>query len=252
MIGRIAWLGGLLALALLTTFLQLDRQSETTPALAAMVPEPLRGYAQVPIADAAVKGGDRALGLAEARRLVRRRPVPAEHLTLLALAQTRAGDVEQAGLTVQIAAQRGWREPLAQEAVLRLALEAGDKPEAARRYTALFLRAATPDALLREVGPAVLEETGGPGQQTLVDIISATDRWNEMFLRRGVKVMSPPTFADITAATIERGVRYDCGVLTQTLKALGQADPNAASRVRTAAGGQCPDLGGESGFRAAG
>lgn len=243
MIGRIASLGGLLALALLTTFLQLDRQSEITPALAAMVPEPLRGYAQVQIAGAAAESEDSALGLAEARRLVRRRPVPAEHLTLLALAQTRAGEVEQAGLTVQIAGQRGWREPLAQEAVLRLALEAGDKPEAARRYTALFLRGATPDALLREVGPAVLDETGGPGQQTLVDIISGTDRWNEMFLRRGVKVMSPMAFADVTVATIKRGVRFDCGVLTQTLKALGQADVQSASRVRTAASDQCPGLG---------
>lgn len=244
MIGRIVWLASLLALALVTTFVQLDRQSEATPALAEIVPEPLRGYAQARIAGIAAEGDDAALALAETRRLVRRRPVPAENLTLLALAQTKAGDIEQAGLTVQIAAQRGWREPLAQEAVMRLALAAGDKPEAARRYTALFLRASTPNELLREVGPAVLEETGGPGQITLVDIISGTDRWNEMYLRRGVKVMSPSAFADVTEAAIGRGVRFDCGVLTQVLKALGQADAAAAERVRAAARGQCPGLAG--------
>jgi hypothetical protein len=59
---------------------------------------------------------------------------------LLAVAQAKAGNAEAAGLAIQIAGQRGWREPVAQEAVLRLALGAGNKPEAARRYAALFLR----------------------------------------------------------------------------------------------------------------
>ena len=242
MIGRIAWLAGLFALALLTTFVQIDRQSEATPALAALVPEPMRGYAQARIAGEAAEGDNPALALQEARRLVHRRPVPAEHLTLLALAQTKAGEVDQAGLTVQIAAQRGWREPLAQEAVLRLALAAGDKPEAARRYTALFLRASTPDALLRELGGEVLAETGGDGQRTLVDIISGTDRWNDLFLRRAVQVMPPAAFADVTVATIRRGTRFDCAALAQVLKGLGKADAGAAGRIAEAAAAQCPGL----------
>jgi hypothetical protein len=242
MIGRIIWFAALLGLALLTTFIELDRQSEATPMLAGLVPEPLRGYAQARVAGEAAEGDDAALALAEARRLVRRRPVPAEHLTLLALAQTKAGEVEQAGLTVQIAAQRGWREPLAQEAVLRLALEAGDKPEAARRYAALFLRPATPDELLRDLAPAVLDEPGGDGQRTLVDILSGTDRWHSVFLRRGAQVIPPSAFADIATATMKRGVRFDCGALAQAIKGTGQRDQAAAARLRSAAGDSCPAL----------
>lgn len=43
-------------------------------------------------------------------------------------------------MTIQISSQRGWREPVAQVAVLRLALDADDKAEAAHRYAALFLQ----------------------------------------------------------------------------------------------------------------
>jgi hypothetical protein len=242
MIGRIIWFAALLGLALLTTFIELDRQSEATPMLAGLVPEPLRGYAQARVAGEAAEGDDAALALAEARRLVRRRPVPAEHLTLLALAQTKAGEVEQAGLTVQIAAQRGWREPLAQEAVLRLALEAGDKPEAARRYAALLLRPATPDNLLRELAPAVLGEPGGAGQRTLVDILSGTDRWHSAFLNRGAQVIPPSAFADIVTAAMQRGVRFDCDALARAIKLTRQSHLAAAERLRSAARSSCPAL----------
>ncbi|WP_349513855.1 hypothetical protein [Erythrobacter sp. NFXS35] len=208
------------------------------------MPQPVRSYAQTQIAALAAGSDSGALAVEEARRLVRRRPVPAEHLTLLAIAQIKAGQAEQAGTTIQIAGQRGWRDPVAQEAVLRLALAAGDKPEAARRYAALFLRAATPNELLQEVGPAVLAETGGAGQRTLVDIISGTDRWNEAFLHRGAQVMTPATFTDIAAATIARGTRFDCAVMAQTIKVLGQRDAASAERLRAAAGGQCENVAG--------
>jgi hypothetical protein len=117
---------------------------------------------------------------------VRRRPLPAESLTLLAVAQAKAGHLEAAGRAIQIARQRCWRVPIAQEAVLRLALGARDKLEAARRYAALFLRDQTPDNLLQELAPAMLGEPGGLGQRTLITIIVGGERWHSTFLRRGV------------------------------------------------------------------
>lgn len=243
MIAKILWPTMLIALALVTGLLQLDRQADLSPALAPLVPQSLRNYAQPRIAALAAEGGDGALALTEAKRLVLRRPVPAEHLTLLAIAQTKAGERERAGLTIQIAGQRGWRDPVAQEAVLRLALAANDLPEAARRYGALFLRRATPDTLLSDLAPAVLAETDGPGQRALVDIISGTDRWNSIFLRRGVKVMPPATFADIAVASIKRGTRFDCALLLQTIRGMGQKDPAAAARVAAAARRDCPEIG---------
>jgi hypothetical protein len=240
MMARILWLVLLAALAGVTTMLQLDRQTDATPSLAPLVPQPLRSYAQTKIAATAAQSEDSAAALDEARRLVQRRPIPAEHLTLLAIAQAKAGMSESAGLTIQVAAKRGWRDPVAQEAVLRLALAAGDQPEAARRYTALFLRSATPNTLLQEVGPEVLAKTGGPGQRTMVDIISGTDRWHDAFLRRGAQVMPPAAFADITLASMARGVRFNCGVLEQSVKGLRPKDAAAAQRIAVASDSQCP------------
>lgn len=242
MIGRIIWFAALLVIAAVTTALQIDKQSEVVPALAPLVPPPLRNFAQTQIAAAAADGGDPAVALEEARKLVRRRPVPAEYLTLLAVAQTKAGQGEAAGLTIQIAGQRGWREPLAQESVLRLAVAAGDKPEAARRYAALFLNASTSDELLRELGPPVLAETDGPGQRTLVDIITGTERWNTVFLRRGSQVIAPEAMSDIVVATIARGTVFDCDALARTAKALGLRDQLAAKRVSDAGKSRCPAL----------
>ncbi len=242
MIVRIVWFAGLLALAVVTTLLQLDRQSALDPALAPLVPQPFRGYAQVQIAAAAAAGNDPARALDEARRLVRRRPIPAEHLTLLAVAQTKAGQAEQAGLTIQIAGQRGWRDPLAQEAVLRLALAAGDTPEAARRYAALFLRRETPDALLVELAPQVLGVAGGQGQGTMVDIIEGTDRWDDTFLRRGQQVMPPAMFSQIIVAAITRGKSFNCDVLAQTITGMGRRDAAAGNGLLAAAAPRCREL----------
>jgi hypothetical protein len=184
------------------------------------------------------------MAVREAERLVQGRPLPAENLILLAKAQAKAGQVEAAAQTIQIASQRGWREPVAQEVVLRLALAAGDKPEAARRYAALFLHRPTADALLEELGQAVLSEPRGPGQQTMVAIIVWRERWYMNFLRRGARVMPPAAFSAIVADSLARGVSFDCGVLGQSADQLEQRDAAAAAELRRAAARTCPSIAG--------
>jgi hypothetical protein len=240
MIGRIIWFAALAAIAVTTALLQLDKQSEVAPVVASMVPPPFRNFAQTQIAVRAAEEGDPRIAVAEARRLVQQRPVPAEYLTLLAVAQAKAGQAEAAGLTIQIAGQRGWREPVSQEAVLRLALNAGDKAEAARRYAALFLRSGTPDALLLELGPQVLGDAGGPGRQTMVDIVAGGERWYELFLQRGAQVMPPAAFAAITADSIKRGAQFDCQVLQQSIGTIAQRDAAAGAQLTAAAAANCP------------
>jgi hypothetical protein len=234
MIGRIIWWAAMLTAALVTTALQVDKQAEVTPALAPLVPAPLRNFAQTQIAAQAAAGDDPARALAEAQALVARRPVPAEYLSLLAVAQAKAGQGEEAGVTIQIAGQRGWREPIAQEAVLRLALDAGDKAEAARRYAALFLRTETPDALLIELGPQVFDAPGGPGETTLIDIVAGGERWHSQFLRRGAAVMPPAAFSAVTRATMDRGAKFDCTLLDQAAKTLERRDAAAAQSLAAA------------------
>lgn len=231
MIGRIVWIAGLAVLGLVTAGLQLDRQSETMQALAPAVPPPLRAYAQRIVAVEAVQGTNPAAGLAAARELVRRRPMPAENLTILSVAQARVGDYQAAGRTIQLAGKRGWRELFTQEAILRLALEAGDRPEAARRYAALFRDAKTPDAKLAEFAPAVLGETRGPGQVTFATVIAGAERWHANYLQRGAQVLPPAVFGEVTALALERGASFPCDQLTASLAALKGRDAAAGQRL---------------------
>lgn len=242
MIGRILWFAALTGIALVTTALQIDKQSERNGALAVIVPEPLRNFAQTQVTQNALSGKNAKAALAEAERLVRRRPVPAEYLTLLAAAQAKAGKAEQAALTVQIAGQRGWRDPAAQEAVLRLALSAGDKAEAGRRYTALFLNSQTPNAKLEELGRLVLEEPRGTAQQTMVSIIAGGARWHGAFLNRGPQVMPPAAFSAAVVDSLARGADFDCRDIAVSLTLLNGRDAEAAAGLRQALVARCPDL----------
>ncbi|MBU7580938.1 MAG: hypothetical protein KAF27_10790 [Porphyrobacter sp.] len=240
MIGRIIWIATLIGVGAVTTGLQLDRAADSSPALAPLVPEAFRSYAQAQIAATAVQAGDTPVALAAAEELVRSRPLPAENLTLLAAAQAKAGQTEKAGFSIQIAAQRGWRDPVAQETVLRLALEAGDKAEAARRYGALFRREETPDALLTELGLKVLGEPGGEGRKTLAGIIAGADRWHELFLQRGARVMPADAFAEVVAMAAERGARFDCGTLRMVAEGVSRRDGTAAAGLAPVMARRCP------------
>lgn len=228
---RTLWVVVVLIVAGVTLAAQLDRQARVVPTIATSVPEPFRAFAQARIATAAIRGDDPQVAVTEARRLIERRPVPAEHLRLLAQAQIEAGDAEAGAYTIQIAAQRGWRDPLAQEAVMRFALAAGDEPEAARRYTALFLKNGTEDALLREIGTTLFETPDGPGAETLLEIVSGSDRWHDFFLRRGPRVLPAPTFAQIVIKAGERGSEFDCDVLEGTVRPVTRGNASAGAAL---------------------
>lgn len=239
MIGRVLWFAVLLTIAGLTTVLQFDRQSERSPELAPLVPAPLRGYAQTRLAVTAIAGKNAPAALAAAQELVRRRPVPAEHLTLLAAAQAQAGMTEQAEFSIQIGAQRGWRDPVAQETVLRLSLAAGDKAEAARRYAALFRREATPDALLTAIGPQVFGAEGDVSRDTFALIIARASRWQDHFLQRGLLVMPPEAFGEIVGLAIARGAQFNCAPLRTAIEGLRQRDAAATERLAAPAARRC-------------
>ena len=239
MIARILWFTALALVAAVTVGVNLDRQARKTPTIATSVPETFRSSAQLAVAVFALDGENPDYALAEAERLVRRRPMPAEHLRLLAQAQFAAGQVDESGLTIQYAAQRGWRDPLAQEAMLRLAIDAGDAPEAARRYAALFLRRDTRDELLEELGPAVLAEPGGEGRRTLIEIVGGGDRWHNQFLRRGARVMPPDAFAEIVTGAAAAGSRFDCRVMKQVAPILQTRDTAAQAAFESVVESQC-------------
>jgi hypothetical protein len=237
MIGRIVWTAALIGIGALTAALQLDRQAFVDASLAPLVPAPLRTYAQVPLAASAIAESDGATALAEAETLVRRRPLPSEHLSLLALAQAKAGDAEGATFSISVAASRGWRDPIAQEAMLNLAFEQGDMAEAGRRYAALFRNTEVPDGKLIALGPKVLGEAGGPAQQAFAEVVAGAPLWHEQFLRRGAQVLPPEAFASITDRAAQGGARFRCDQLGYALTNLRARDAAAAARLEGIAAG---------------
>lgn len=193
---HIAWPILLLGVAVIAAAAQLDRQTRRDPQLSPLVPWPARSFAQRHVAAEALGGDDKALALAEARRLIQRRPVPAEHLRLLAEAQLSAGEPAAAYRTIQLAARRGWRDRATQEATLLIALEAGDDAEAARRLAALWVLDPRAERL-PALAARVLESE--EARETLSLIAADAPRWRGRFLASGGRVIAPDVFADLTA-----------------------------------------------------
>ena len=239
MIGRIAWFGVLAAVTAVTVSAQLDRQARVSPTLATLVPEPFRAFAQARIASSAVVGDDPARALEETKRLVARRPVPAEHLRLLANAQFKAEQVGEGSISVQIAAQRGWRDTLSQQAMLELALGAGDGAEAARRYAALMLNSETENALLTELGARTFSETDGAARTTFAEIVDGGERWHGFFLRRGARVMPTDAFVEVVTKARAQGSSFNCQSITQAAKQIANRDPSASEQLTTAFADAC-------------
>jgi len=230
-IGRVIWYAALLAIATVTIAVQMDRQSVRVPSLSTSVPEPVRSFAQAQIAARTLANGDNAQAVVEAKKLAERRPVPAETLRLLAQAQIAAGETEQGALTIQYSAKRGWRDPVAQETMLRLASAAGDEAEAARRYVALLLQNRTEDELLIEFGTQIFADGRGAGAEALIPVLVGTERWPNTFLRRGSRVLPPGSFANILVEAVNRGAKFDCDMLRDVARPVAKRDTEAGDTL---------------------
>lgn len=231
MIARFLWFASLIAIAGVTTGLQLDRQARKTPSLAYAVPEVFRSSAQRTIAAAAIETGDAELGLAQTRTLIKRRPMPARHLRLLAQAQFAAEDYEAGSVTIQYAAQRGWRDRLAQRSMLEIAIAVGDRPQAARRYAALFLNRNTDDAVLEELGQRALTDESEEEQAILAEIVLGGTRWHSRFLSRGARTMPPGAFVEIVEMSLAQDAVFECRMLQQAQRIVSRRDEQSGERM---------------------
>lgn len=239
MIMRIIWFAALLGVAVVSAAVHLDREARRTAALALYVPEIVRSGAQPRITALAIDAGVPEIGIAQAQTLVRRRPLPARHLRLLAQAHFAAGDNEASALAIQYAAQRGWRDALAQEAMMQIALAAGNRPEAARRYAALFLDRGTDRALLEETGKAVFAKPGGEERATFAQIVAGGERWHNAFLTRGARVMPPDAFVEIIEISAKDGTQFRCATLRQAHKTIEAKDQTLGGRLLSVVQSQC-------------
>ncbi|MCK9541353.1 MAG: hypothetical protein M0R03_04900 [Novosphingobium sp.] len=234
MIARMLWIALLIAVAAVAVAVHLDRQSRVDPFLAKHVPAPFRYFAQGQVAVEAIDSGDAASMLEEGRRLVRRRPLPAGNLLLLAIAQEQAGHHADAARSMQAAARRGWRIPEVQHAGLLNAVAAGAMDEAGYRLAALW--ALSDDAGLRDTltrtvlaDPAAAEAFGG--------ILGGSPGWRNRFLARYSAADAPPRLVEAVAAANRAGTDFDCAALSALARSFALRG-NAAS-ARTLWSGKC-------------
>lgn len=210
MIARLAW-GGLFALlAVVTVLAQLDRASRFEPGLAPLVPEAFRGFATRHLAAAALLARDAEGAEAQARALVRARPLPAEHLTLLAQSATLAGDETQALAALEEATTRGWRDPLAQQAAAEAALQAGEAGAAAQRIAALLATGALPDQTGAQLARLLAEPAG---RRAFAALLAGPGRWQRNFPAFAAPVTAPADLAETLALAQAAGAGLPCARL---------------------------------------
>lgn len=187
---RIAWLTFWALVACVAVVAQVDRETRRTPHLAALVPSIFTGFASEEKGRHSLASRASAPARRDVAELIRARPVPAEHLILLAQAKALAGNTEASLIDIQRAAHRGWRDAPSQLIVLRMALAAGDEPGAARRLAALWAIQADRE-WLREVTPMVLASP--QSAETFAGILAEDPRWERNFRSAAPSILDAET-----------------------------------------------------------
>lgn len=226
---RWLWRGLLALLAVVAVGAELDHASAARPQLAIAVPQLFRSTAQATIAALALTAKDGATARAEARRLVRRRPMPAEHLFTLAVADLRAGHPQEFTNDFRTASTRGWRYAPLQVAAAQGALQNNDLGGAANRVGALWGSAAD-DPSTGPLTTALLTRPGGPEAFALP--LSQTHVWAGNFLASAAALAPPSAIVRTVDAAQRHGARFDCDSIERLNGQLAQK----------AAGAQIPPL----------
>ncbi|QVM83713.1 hypothetical protein [Novosphingobium decolorationis] len=229
--GAMKWkligIGTAIMLAIPGAAVQLDLQSARDASLARYVPKFARSTALEVTARDQDAGSDKALAYAESERLLARRPVPAENLSLYGLLAFETGKPKQADAAFALAAQRGWRDTLTQELVINAALQTQDWQVAADRLTALW--SANLDAPnITEVSKAALGV--GAVQEAFGARLAHKPRWQSDFLRWAGENLSLESAANTVHAAIVQRAEFKCNELAALARNMAfGGQPDAAA-----------------------
>ncbi|MFB0612110.1 hypothetical protein [Aurantiacibacter poecillastricola] len=228
MIVRVVIIGFAAIVAVLAVFVQLDRQSIMSPELAPLVPAPFAANASAIRSVAALRAGDSAEGLEQARQLVRLRPLPAGSLTTYSIAAAAAGQEDSALAALTAASRRGWREPLSQLASGSAALEQGQHGIAAQRVVALLA-----SEKLRDQALELLSELVGTseGRAQFAERMSQFGRWQTNALLPAADVVDPDDWAVTVALALEKGADLDCERVKRLEQKYLREGQEAAARI---------------------
>jgi hypothetical protein len=204
---RIAWWVVLAVVAAVAVGAETDFASVTRPALSLVVPGPFRSSAQLAQAGMAVAIGSPSEAISEAERLVRRRPLPADHLFLLAMARLRSGDTAGFSRAFRLATTRGWRNEPVQTIAAQSAIQQGDADAAANRIAALWaIGSASPE--MRTLTRKLLAMPRGP--EAFASRVSAGKVWRDHFLGEASALGSPAAIERLADAARAGGRGLSC------------------------------------------
>ena len=222
------WVIFLLVLAVAAIGTELDFSSRTSPQLAKLVPEPFQAYAKVYAATEAIEAGDGNRAMSVAGDMLKARPVPAENLTLFALAAGLAQQNDLSANAVGLSAQRGWRETIAQVSVLAAALDAGEWTAAAQRIDAL-MRTGNAGLITDAQFQAIMRTP--EGRQALAERLAAQAPWAGQFLDKGATFLGPTQLADIVQLMEASGTELSCAARSSATRKLLQRGEQGAAKI---------------------
>jgi len=224
------WRVMLAGVAVVAICAQLDRASTTHPQLAPFVPPPFRSLAQPSMTMLALAQGGAREARAEAVQLVRRRPLPAEHLFVLALSDLRNGDLDGYARAFERSTERGWRATAVQQAAAQASLARGDVKAASNRIAALWAVDASDPAIPRLTRSLL---TSGRGRRAFAARLAGTRIWQNLYLSRALEFTSPAEARVVVDSAVRAGARFD----PTALRAFGAA----LIRQRTSTGDSAQD-----------
>lgn len=222
--GRTAWFAILALAALLAVGVQLDREGRRNPSAAMLVPPPLLSSSLQPLAQSAYGGKHVDAGLAYARAMVRRRPVPAEGLGLLAYGELEKGNKDAALRAIIRSGDRGWRDRFTQEMLVMLALQAEKWDIAAQRTVALW-RIGINDDRIKGMTAELLSRP--KGADAFAAQVGREKYWANAFLPWSGLAIGPDALRKVAGSMASRGARVDCAALsprTLALVRMGRAE----------------------------
>lgn len=230
MIARLCLYAVLAVLAAVASFAQLDRQAYVMPAFAPHVPQPFRAASQQRLVEGALATGNTTVALDGARDLIRKRPMPAHHLVLFAGAAQLDGQDDKVIAPLEVAATRGWREPVVQLAAARAGILSGEFGSAAQRIAAL-IAITTPREQVDPLLAALLASEAG--RAAIAEMLATEGHWKRHFIPRLQLVATPAQFVDTLVKAQQLGAVLDCAQLQAARDILvrdGHAD--LAARIR--------------------
>ncbi|WP_162925257.1 hypothetical protein [Aurantiacibacter odishensis] len=212
---------------------QLDQQSRLSPGYALLVPDAFSGNAARERSKLALQLGQPEVALAEAREQIALRPMPAESLSLLALAAIETGNSDIAQEALGAASRRGWREPLAQYASGEAALNQGLEAVAAQRIAALFatgnLRKPAYTLLAR------LVETS-EGREAFAERLAAFGRWQSQIVLGAADYATAENWSSTIAMALDQGAKLNCDQVHRLAERYRRANRlDAVARLQTGA-----------------